>query len=752
MFENLSGSDTAHVMAALSPAAEMPPAPLASLVPDVDQAMAFFDRLLPAVGTVHLRAVPEPKDQRTPTNHHLELGPDFREKLKSFLAYCTSDGRAAFVLPGLVSKGGTHGADVLSFSSVLLDLDTGDVDAKRAEAEALIGPASLIIESGGRTKEGAIKVHLHWALSEPAAGSDIAVACRVRELLAARCEGDPSFKKVSQVVRISGSWHRKGEPILTRIREQRDVRYSLDDLVKALDVAPVKPTNVLPFSLGINDVKPDINNTTRALTQPVHEGAVDDITRFDAAGVAIGHYLHEVRDGRLTEAEAWERTKAWNIATLIPPWPEDRLRGDFDHLLARELKSGGPFTSSVATQATEWSIDDWSIDRFEGAAPERQWLVEGLLPLGTAGAFAAAGDSGKSMMALWLAYLIGCYPEPNPNATFDFSTPRFFGCPVRARGAAVLLTAEDDTPEIHRRIATLDRANLRRNGKQRVFVVPMPNVGGVRAIIREGKDGAEPTPFWIELRKKLLAIPDLKLVVLDPLSAFAGADVETDNATAAALMFMLGEFAVTSGATVIVTHHMKKGDAPTSLAEARLKIRGAGAIVENGRWALALWEADENKKYKTLKAVGQKERNHQSGTVFEGGLVKGNAPGAKVIRTFVRNAATGLLEDVTDQARAGTPDQTETDAKLHAALVAHHRANNPRFSFTSSASALYAAWGTIIRKLDLPISKDGKSKEKDGIVDVFNRMLDRGWLQQTGDPGPPRYGVVFERPASVSEG
>ena len=185
-------------------------------------------------------------------------------------------------------------------------------------------------------------------------------------------------------------------------------------------------------------------------------------------------------------------------------------------------------------------------------------------------------------------------PTPSLGSTMPRGSS---GARIVARGPVVMLTAEDDEAEVHRRIAALDADGLRAKGKQRVYVVPMPSAGGVRAIIADTPHGAQPTPFWQDFRAKVERLKPA-LVILGPLSAFAAADVERDNRTAAMLMGMLGELAAATGATVMLTHHTAKNATPGGLRDARDTIRGASALVNNGRWALVMWEeASEDETY-----------------------------------------------------------------------------------------------------------------------------------------------------------
>ena len=65
--------------------------------------------------------------------------------------------------------------------------------------------------------------------------------------------------------------------------------------------------------------------------------------------------------------------------------------------------------------------------------------------------FAAAGDSGKGMMTLDLAMKV---------ASGD-GMQNSFGGLVANHGTSIVLSAEDDKDEIHRRISRLDPLNKR---------------------------------------------------------------------------------------------------------------------------------------------------------------------------------------------------------------------------------------------------------------------------------------------------
>lgn len=504
--------------------------------------------------------------------------------------------------------------------------------------------------------------------------------------------------------------------------------YELAELSRKLDVTrtPQAADNFFDFN---GATPPTQSNVDRALTAPVRAEGRDDITRFEAAGSAIGHFVRMVREGRLSEGEAWEATRGWNLATLQPPWTEERLRNDFDRLTRLDIETHGPIVPPAepfipSAPSEGWSLTDWRADRFRGPAPARQWVVDGLIPAATPGIFAALGAAGKSMLALRLALIVSTYPAPQNSALGFNDTPRFFGSPVIARGAAVILTSEDDADEVHRRLNSLDPAEDRA-GKP-LYVVPMISAGGARAIITEGRNGPEATEFWRELRAQLLAIPDLRLVVLDPLSSFIAGDTN-DNAIGAAGMALLAELAASTGAAVALIHHFAKGRVPKSLSDAREAIRGAGAWVDNGRWALAVWEADEENAYQALKALGQPERAKAVGVVYLGGLAKGNAPGVQILRTLVRNQGTGLLEDVTDALRSAAPKRDEIDDAVYAALAAYKK-ERPRWNFPIGRTSLATKLETPLRAAKVVVTVDQ-------LKASIDRLIERQLIVETEDYG-----------------
>lgn len=143
---------------------------------------------------------------------------------------------AAGVRPGTVfsppvclfAAGGTTAENnVLEAPVIALELDSNPTEG-RAVAEAVLGPPTLVVRSGGVTSQGEDKLHLYWRLSSPArSDTDIATLKRVRHGIALIAGGDMSGFPINHPMRWPGSWHTKGTPRLCEIIEQTDSEVDL---------------------------------------------------------------------------------------------------------------------------------------------------------------------------------------------------------------------------------------------------------------------------------------------------------------------------------------------------------------------------------------------------------------------------------------------------------------------------------------------------------------------------------------------
>lgn len=97
---------------------------------------------------------------------------------------------------------------VAQFATLCLDLDKGHPAEAVKHLTLHFAPFTMLVASGGITAEGHEKLHVYWALSEPT--DQIAKVARMRELIALKVGGDPSFKRATQVIRVPGTVYGKG--------------------------------------------------------------------------------------------------------------------------------------------------------------------------------------------------------------------------------------------------------------------------------------------------------------------------------------------------------------------------------------------------------------------------------------------------------------------------------------------------------------------------------------------------------------
>ncbi len=392
--------------------------------------------------------------------------------------------------------------------------------------------------------------------------------------------------------------------------------------------------------------------------------------------------------------------KGWDAADALA---EDYSPAGISELIeqAEEYRRPSPLSDKPRLELTAWRAD-----RFAGQPPERRWLVDRILPLATPCMVAAIGGIGKSMLMLKLALEVA---TGDLGGSEQDDPERMFGSTVTCHGSAVLITAEDDAAEVHRRLCALDPSGMRLHHPERLVVVPLPNAGGILTLLRGGFQSPEVTEEYEDLRRQLMLIPDLKLIVLDPLQAFVGADANKDPAAGQYLCTLLGNLAATTGATVIVTHHFRKQRGIKGPSEAREAVRGTTALIDGMRCVYALWPAEEQYARKVCRELGIK---FEANRVVKGAVVKANWPAELKVETYVRNAL-GLLSDHTDQLGQGE-DRNVLLAQLEDAIK-HAAAEGKPYTKTGKN-------GVYERRDELPpgIRRIGRNRLQDMVQELLN--------------------------------
>ena len=131
-------------------------------------------------------------------------------------------------------------ADLANGLCISVELDEGDTSAFRRKLEHLLGPATVVVASGGvwTDPDGVIhdKLHLRWRLSEPTrAPEEHAKLKEARDLAALLVGADRTAVPLVHPLRWPGSWHCKGTPRPSKITASSPAaEVHLDDALATL--------------------------------------------------------------------------------------------------------------------------------------------------------------------------------------------------------------------------------------------------------------------------------------------------------------------------------------------------------------------------------------------------------------------------------------------------------------------------------------------------------------------------------------
>jgi hypothetical protein len=245
-------------------------------------------------------------------------------------------------------------------------------------------------------------------------------------------------------------------------------------------------------------------------------------------------------------------------------------------------------TPRVARSLAELALP-LSIEMLRAAPPPRQYLIygvdgRGVMPRGRVGMLGAPGGTGKSKAVIGLSIAVAM-------------GGRWFGAWPCERGRVLLVLAEEDRDETLRRLhyALSGFSDFQLNDVvNNLTVMPAAGEGFALTYEAEAGSGALPETARVgELRELLKSAAaegrPYSLVVLDPSSRFAGADVEKDNAAATRYVQVLETLtaAECGSPNVLLPAHTRKrakDDEPGSTDA----LRGASGQRDGARWVAML--------------------------------------------------------------------------------------------------------------------------------------------------------------------
>lgn len=598
---------------------------------------------------------------------------------------------ACFMLPGVLSEANGKEESVKFLTCVCCDIDTGNPAEKLDFLNSHLGSPTMVVESGGTTKEGFPKYHVYWRLTEPREPKNVA---HVRHLIAAKVGGDPSFDRLTQVIRVPGTAYQKnGVELQSKIILNVENEFDLDELALLVDDMP--QMEGIEERESFNYAEPT-SNMEKVLLEPIHEGGEGD-TRWSRFSSVAGHYVRMTREGHLTAQEALSAVDGWVQANMVPPWEPTRIEKEFQGILNKDIGSNGPMPKpAVKMIDAEEGILKHAVYKWaEGPVPERKWLVQGLIPVGKPVLLAAEGGAGKSFLMLDLALKV---------ASGDQDT-LWMGQRVNHQhsGTIVMLTAEDDADELKIRLHGIDSDQRAKRGGDKLLVIPLPDHGGAFPIVTYKNGEPKASDRWRELTKELSKIEDLSLVIIDTFNATMHGE-ENSATTVQEYMREASIMCGSIGAALLVTHHIRKGDSQNpirNLEDMQNAIRGSSALPSAFRIVIGVWHATDYKRRLESMQIKVKPK-----MLYKGGVCKANNNECLDGEITLLRAESGLLEDVsTRDPFHGT--NKYGDQPLAWMLVAIRAAAKSGYPYTTTGPK-----GVYKRRDELPGALDGYQRSE----------------------------------------
>lgn len=369
---------------------------------------------------------------------------------------------------------------------------------------------------------------------------------------------------------------------------------------------------------------------------------------------------------QIPERAANDNVPSYDLTALLAKGAAKKAALKADATTAPPQSSPRP-AASTPTEGLD--IFAWPASRYVGEPAPVEYLVDGVIESGIPGMIAAMGELGKSYTLLELCRRVA------------FGSPRssspILGGQVVQEGTAVFLTGEDDERSIHRRIAAIDGRNARfaENG-DKLIAIPLPSAVPVFQPFWTEDKGFRSTEAWLRFADQLMGIPDLRVVVIDPLQMFAALKINDDPAAGQFVCSQIAGLAAHTGANIFFAHHMKKNtgkERVANLSDARDAIRGTSALVDGVRVAYALWYPEESVGKAEAKAIGVE---YQPNRIVHGGVVKANGAARRLMSTYARNDS-GLLVDRTAMASGIVPGGGDLKEALVIAIEAAAAAGQP---------------------------------------------------------------------------
>ena len=419
--------------------------------------------------------------------------------------------------------------DLLEGLALSVECDQHPGEA-RTILEDLLGPATVVVESGGTWVNGGMpenKLHLHWRLVRPATGKALAALKQARDLAARLAGGDPSNKPVCHPIRWPGSWHRKAEPRLCKIEQvNADIEIELEVALARLQAAAPPEPEAKSNSTGPGD-----SSDWYTLVNGIITGASYHASLVALAARLVGSRMHDGTAVKLLRAI---------MSASTAPHDAVRWQARFDAIPRIVSSAREKYQKDDAPPVGPLPFIDmqpWD----STAAPSRPWAVTDRIPINQPTLFSGEGAAGKTLVELQLCVAhvtgrdwLGGLPEPGP---------------------AIYYGAEDDSDELHRRLTAIAEhygvkfSDLIAGG---LHLLSFAGADAVLAIPdRQGK--VQPTPLYDRLLEAAGDIRPRHIGIDATADTFAGNEI--DRSQVRQFVGLMRKLAIAANGSVVLLAH-----------------------------------------------------------------------------------------------------------------------------------------------------------------------------------------------------
>ncbi len=197
-----------------------------------------------------------------------------------------------------------------------------------------------------------------------------------------------------------------------------------------------------------------------------------------------------------------------------------------------------------------------------------EFLVEGWIPKGAVTVIGATGGTGKSSLAHYLAVIAAT--DGDNRKWLDKNVN-----PENSKGLVVYFSGEDGAAIINARNELYDPE------------------GKANRLMFLSTDYMGEENFSQFIKNRLMKLPDVSLVVIDPARKYLTGD-EEDAGVVSEFFEAIEEFALKKKASVVIVHHLVKSAKPDNVYDILDLLRGSQVFIDRPRVVLGMYRKGES--------------------------------------------------------------------------------------------------------------------------------------------------------------